>query len=228
MLQTLSAPNATPIRVVIVTMDTHFAGALERARTELTRELPGLSLVLHAASEWSADPSALDRCRADIAAGDIIVCGMLFMEDHFLPILTDLEARRDDCDAMVLRPIGARGGAVDARRPFQDGRLRRRRAQPPQEAAWRQEARRRGRLAPDGHAAAAAAYPPPDSRHGAGRARLLPDPAILARRLAGEPRQHGTAAGPAATPTVRVATCATSSRPRRPSNIPMSVSITRA
>ena len=101
MLQTLSAPNATPIRVVIVTMDTHFAGALERARTELTRELPGLSLVLHAASEWSADPSALDRCRADIAAGDIIVCGMLFMEDHFLPILADLEARRDDCDAMV-------------------------------------------------------------------------------------------------------------------------------
>ena len=101
MLQTLSAPNATPVRVVIVTMDTHFAGALERAGVELSHELPGLSLVLHAASEWAADPSALDRCRADIATGDIIICGMLFLEDHFLPVLPQLEARRDACDAMV-------------------------------------------------------------------------------------------------------------------------------
>ena len=101
MLQTLSAPNATPIRIVVVTMDTHFAGALERASADLIRELPGLSLVLHAASEWAADPSSLDRCRADIASGDIIICGMLFMEDHFLPILPQLEARRDACDAMV-------------------------------------------------------------------------------------------------------------------------------
>ena len=101
MLKTLSATNATPINVVVIAMDTHFAGAIERVRGELTREMPGLSLTLHAASEWSADPRVLARCRADIAAGDIIICGMLFMEDHFLPILSDLEARRDSCDVMV-------------------------------------------------------------------------------------------------------------------------------
>ncbi|MCX8253139.1 MAG: magnesium chelatase subunit H [Beijerinckiaceae bacterium] len=101
MLKTMSATNATPIRVVIVGMDTHFAGALDRARGELKREMPGLVLSLHAASEWNSDPDALALCRADIAQGDIVIAGMLFMEDHFAPILADLEARRDTCDAMV-------------------------------------------------------------------------------------------------------------------------------
>ena len=101
MLNTLSSINATPVSVVIVSMDTHFVGALERARIALRREMPGLSLRLHAASEWSADPRGLERCRADIATADIIICGMLFLEDHFLPILPDLQARRDHCDAMV-------------------------------------------------------------------------------------------------------------------------------
>ncbi len=101
MLETQFAVNATPLNVVIVAMDTHFAGALERAVCDLTHEMPGLSLTLHGASEWSTDPRALDRCREAIAAGDIIICGMLFMEDHFVPILADLEARREHCDAMV-------------------------------------------------------------------------------------------------------------------------------
>lgn len=101
MLKTLSATNATAINVVIVAMDTHFAGALERARIGLKRDMPGLKLILHAASEWSADPKLLEKCRADIATGDIIICGMLFMEDHFLPIMPDLEARREHCDALV-------------------------------------------------------------------------------------------------------------------------------
>ena len=101
MLESQFATNATPLNVVIVAMDTHFAGALERAIADLRREMPGLSLSLHGASEWSTDPRALDRCRDAIKTGDIIVCGMLFMEDHFVPILADLEARRDHCDAMV-------------------------------------------------------------------------------------------------------------------------------
>ena len=101
MLKTMSALNATPINIVIVTMDTHFAGALERASIDLARELPGLKLALHAASEWGADAHALDRCRADIAQADLIVCGMLFMEDHFGPILDDLKARREHCDGIV-------------------------------------------------------------------------------------------------------------------------------
>ena len=91
----------TAVRVVIVTLDGHLAGATERARSELRRDLPGLELALHAASDWQADANALQRCRDDIARGDIIIATMLFMEDHIKPVLADLQRRRDDCDAMV-------------------------------------------------------------------------------------------------------------------------------
>ena len=93
--------DPTAIRIVIVTMDTHLAAAAERAQRRLRKELPGLSLSLHAASEWSGDAEKLDRCRHDIAGADIVVSAMLFMEDHFRAILDDLAARRDHCDAMV-------------------------------------------------------------------------------------------------------------------------------
>ena len=89
------------MRVVIVTMDSHIAGAAERAGRELARDLPGTTLVVHSASEWGNDAQALARCQADIASGDIVVAAMLFMEEHFQPILPALQARRDHCDAMV-------------------------------------------------------------------------------------------------------------------------------
>lgn len=92
---------STPIRMVIVTMDTHLATATARARARLVRQMPGLTLTMHAASEWSGHDEELKRCINDIDAADIVVVTMLFMEDHFLPILPALEARREHCDAMV-------------------------------------------------------------------------------------------------------------------------------
>ncbi|WP_233167925.1 magnesium chelatase subunit H [Xylophilus sp. ASV27] len=89
------------MRVVIVTMDSHLASATERAWRGLRKTLPDLRLSVHAAAEWSDRPEALVRCQADIAQGDIIIATMLFMEDHFLPVLPALQARRDNCDAMV-------------------------------------------------------------------------------------------------------------------------------
>ena len=96
-----SAAVRTPLSLVILTMDTHLASAVARARPVLARELPGLSVALHAASEFAGQPAALARCKADIARADIIVVGMLFLEDHFLPILDDLRARREHCDALI-------------------------------------------------------------------------------------------------------------------------------
>ncbi len=95
-----SAAN-TPIRVVVVTMDTHLASSTQRAHTLLLREFPGLQLSMHAASEYAGNDAAIARCKADIAKADIVVAGMLFLEDHFLPILDDLRARREHCDAMI-------------------------------------------------------------------------------------------------------------------------------
>ena len=91
----------TPIRVVLVTMDTHLSSATDRARKTLMRDMPGLHLTLHAASEYTGDAEATARCIADIEQGDIVVTATVFLEDHFLPILPALQARRDACDAMV-------------------------------------------------------------------------------------------------------------------------------
>ena len=93
--------SPAPMNVVLVTMDSHLASAAQRAARSLARELPGLQLSVHAADEWGNDDHALARCKAAIAEGDIVICTMLFMEDHFLPLLPVLQARRDHCDAMV-------------------------------------------------------------------------------------------------------------------------------
>jgi len=96
-----SADKTAPLRVVIVTLDSHLAATVEGAREELRRELPGLELSLHAAADWDKDAEALERCRAEIARGDIIIATMLFMENHIQAVLPALRARREHCDAMV-------------------------------------------------------------------------------------------------------------------------------
>ncbi len=93
--------NTTPIKVVIVTMDTHLASSINRASHTLGREFPGLSISLHAASEYAGNEPLIARCKKDIAQADIVIAGMLFLEDHFLPILDDLRQRRMHCDAMI-------------------------------------------------------------------------------------------------------------------------------
>jgi len=92
---------AVPIRVTIVTLDNHASGAFARARMTLRRELPGLELSLHAATEFGNDAAALERCRADIERADIVFTCMMFLEDHIQSVLPWLEARRPHCDAMV-------------------------------------------------------------------------------------------------------------------------------
>lgn len=102
MRKPITRDRATPpVRVVVVTMDSHLANVVLRAGSELRREIPGLRIDYHAASDWSDNPGALERCKADIAQGDIVIVTMLFIEEHIRPVLEDLRARRDHCDALV-------------------------------------------------------------------------------------------------------------------------------
>ncbi len=102
MQKLISANSTAPIRVVIVTLDSHLASAVDRARAVLQADYPGLDLSLHSASEWGSDPQALADCREAIAQGDIVIATMLFMEDHIQAVLPALEARAPDCDAMIV------------------------------------------------------------------------------------------------------------------------------
>ena len=90
-----------PYRVVIVTMDSHLSSATARAAQRLAKEIPGASIDIHAAAEWGSEPAALERCRKDIEQGDLVIVTMLFLEDHFLPVLGALQERRERCDAMI-------------------------------------------------------------------------------------------------------------------------------
>lgn len=93
--------DASPLRIVIVTLDNHLAGTVERVNARFASEYQGLSIAFHAASDWEANPGRLVQCRSDIAEGDIIVCTMLFLEDHIRAVLPALEARRSECLAML-------------------------------------------------------------------------------------------------------------------------------
>jgi magnesium chelatase subunit H len=97
----ITPAEPTPLRVVIVTMDSHLSAAAARARNTLRRDFPGLDLVVHAADEWGSDDGALARCHADIARGDIVIATMLFLDDHVRAVYSALAARRDACDAMI-------------------------------------------------------------------------------------------------------------------------------
>ncbi|PUE53088.1 magnesium chelatase subunit H [Limnohabitans sp. 2KL-17] len=96
------APSSAPrMSVVLLTMDSHLASAADSAAQRLAEQLPGLHLQTHSASAWRDSDSALAACLAAVAQADIVIVTMLFMEDHFLPVLDALQARRGHCDAMV-------------------------------------------------------------------------------------------------------------------------------
>lgn len=101
MQKRILAADMTPVRVVIVTLDDHLAAAVERARSALSAEWPGLTLELHAAADWGSNPTTLARCHADIATADIVIANMLFLEDQIQAVLPALQKRQPHCDAMV-------------------------------------------------------------------------------------------------------------------------------
>ncbi|MBO0905397.1 magnesium chelatase subunit H [Jiella sonneratiae] len=95
-------PGASvPVRVVLISLDGHMAGAVAAARRRLSGEIPGLEVALHAATDWEREPDSLSRCLRDIGRADIVFANMLFMENHIEAVLPALQARRNACDAMV-------------------------------------------------------------------------------------------------------------------------------
>jgi magnesium chelatase subunit H len=97
----ISPVSAIPVRVVIVTMDSHMAGALLNAESRVKGEIPGLRVAVHCAEAWAKHPETLADCIADIGEADIIVAGMLFLDEHVRAVLPALTARRPNCDAML-------------------------------------------------------------------------------------------------------------------------------
>ncbi|RYC33727.1 magnesium chelatase subunit H [Lichenibacterium minor] len=95
------AVEMVPVRVVVLTLNGHVAQAVAAAERQLRPEIPGLSMAFHAATDWDRDPASLERCVADIGAGDIVLVNMMFLEPHIRAVMPALVARRPHCDAML-------------------------------------------------------------------------------------------------------------------------------
>lgn len=99
-------PFDTPIRsksgmsLAIITMDSHLAHAVNLAQAKLQIQWPDLRIELHSADQFGADPAALAACHQAIAQADIIVCTMLFLDEHVRLVAKQISARRDACDAV--------------------------------------------------------------------------------------------------------------------------------
>jgi magnesium chelatase subunit H len=88
------------VHVTVVTMDSHMSTALLAAADRVAFDVPGLTLSVHTADHWD-DADNLAECLADIERSDIVVAGMLFLDEHIAKVLPALTARRDACDAML-------------------------------------------------------------------------------------------------------------------------------
>ena len=97
-----SASRAVPIRFVIVTLDAHLAGAVERAAASLQKEGVAIDLRIHVASDWMRDQSTIETCKQDLSSADLIVVTQLFMEEQVAAIGATLAARADECDAVMV------------------------------------------------------------------------------------------------------------------------------
>ncbi|MEP6781666.1 MAG: magnesium chelatase subunit H [Gemmatimonadaceae bacterium] len=97
-----NASRVAPIRFVIVTLDAHLAGAVERAATSLTNEGVAIDLRIHVASDWMRDKSTIEICKQDLRQADLIVVTQLFMEEQVAAIGATLAARADECDAVMV------------------------------------------------------------------------------------------------------------------------------
>ncbi len=95
------AAEATTLRFVIVTLDSHLADAFEGARAVLQSQLPGLELSMHIAADWGTNPASAERARADIARANIICCTQLFQDEYAKEVLEAVLARRADADAVL-------------------------------------------------------------------------------------------------------------------------------
>jgi len=93
--------SQTPIKVVLLTMDNHLASAAERSSKTLRKNIPGLCFKIHSAASWRDNADALAGSIADVQTADLVIVTMLFMEDHYMPVLDALKTRREHCDAMV-------------------------------------------------------------------------------------------------------------------------------
>jgi magnesium chelatase subunit H len=92
--------NDNALKIVLVTMDSHLGTAVTTAEAALRKTWPNLSVELHSADQFGASATALAACHAAIARADLLLCTMLFLDEHVRLVESQIAARRESCDAV--------------------------------------------------------------------------------------------------------------------------------
>ncbi len=101
------AVAGAPFRVALVTLDRHLEAPLAAVEARLRAEIPGLRLELFAAADWAGDPAGLEAAREAVAEADLVIAGMIFLEDQVAAIAPALAARaaaRDGVCSLIAAP----------------------------------------------------------------------------------------------------------------------------
>ena len=99
MLDSLHKRN--PYTLVMLTLDAHSIGSIERIKNRFRKTYPQLEIIVHAAASWEEDPNSLLKTREDLARANMVLITLVFLEDHISAILPDLKKARENCDLML-------------------------------------------------------------------------------------------------------------------------------
>ena len=117
-----SAADSARIRFVIVPWTATCPVPRARAGAALRRDYPGLSLTMHARRRMGQRSDGARSAAAPTSrGGDIVIATMLFLEDHFRPVLPALR-RGANTATRWCAAVGGRGRAADAARQVHHGR----------------------------------------------------------------------------------------------------------
>ena len=90
-----------PYTLVMLTLDAHSIGSVERIKSRFSKIYPELEIIVHAAASWEEDPSSLLKTKEDLARANMVLITLVFLEDHISAILPDLKKARENCDLML-------------------------------------------------------------------------------------------------------------------------------
>lgn len=90
----LSSSSGSSLHMAIVTLDHHLSSACESAALKLAKEMPTLSLTMHAAADWGPKPDTLVSALKAIQEADLLFMSMIFLEDQIQAVKPALDARR--------------------------------------------------------------------------------------------------------------------------------------
>lgn len=98
----MAGETLPPLKFVVVTLDSHLAGAIDEAVAMLAPQLPSLDLKIHVAADWPENPALLAQCHADLRSAHIVAVTQCFQDEQVRALRDVLLEIRDKVDSILV------------------------------------------------------------------------------------------------------------------------------